>query len=183
MKYLLIFFLLFSNYCMSQQTLKLCFDLNERYTVQHTGEYYDINVSPYTFYQVENDIVFINFKNIGTYVITATTYSGDCSAEDKFIVNVLECDSTVIWVPNSFTPNGDGNNDVFGAYGINISKFSMQVWNRWGELVFSSIELNNRWDGYYKQSLSQNDVYSYMILYTDKDGRYKQIFGRITLLN
>ncbi|MBL0339536.1 MAG: gliding motility-associated C-terminal domain-containing protein [Bacteroidetes bacterium] len=54
-----------------------------------------------------------------------------------------------IYIPNSFTPNGDGMNDSFGAYGEAIKEFRMQIFNRWGQMIFEANNVEYRWDGTY----------------------------------
>ena len=52
-----------------------------------------------------------------------------------------------LYIPNTFTPNGDGLNDTFGIAGEAVKDFKMEVFNRWGQLVFESTNPNLRWDG------------------------------------
>lgn len=59
----------------------------------------------------------------------------------------------------------------------------MEIYNRWGELIFVSNELEYRWDGYYKGRLCQQDVYVYKINYRGINSPKKQVIGRATLLN
>jgi gliding motility-associated-like protein len=169
----------------TQQQVSFCDILTKEYTVVYEGDTFDIEIQPETFYQVENNKVYVTYSQVGTYLITATSYSGDCFKEDKLIVEVIECDSTLIWVPNAFTPNADTKNYEFGAYGINIKTFKMEIYDRWGELLFLSEDVNKRWDGInpYRNIPYPQDVYSYKILYQDIDNRFHQIFGRITLIH
>jgi gliding motility-associated-like protein len=183
MKYILAILMFFPIFLLGQDSLNLCGSLKKSYKVFHTGDTFTINVTPYTFNQVEADIVYIEYNSVGTYVITATTYKGECLKEDKLIVNVLECDSTLIWIPNSFTPNQDVNNPEFGAYGININEFRMTIWDRWGNMIFVSNSITKRWDGNSPSGRPyQDDVYSYVVTYKDNKKRDKQIFGRVTLI-
>ena len=65
--------------------------------------------------------------------------------------NIVEVMPPVnLYVPNAFTPNSDGTNDTFGAKGDGIIEFNIQIFNRWGELVFESNDINKVWDGIYK---------------------------------
>ncbi len=76
-----------------------------------------------------------------------------------------------LYIPNAFTPNGDKHNDVFYAYGTNIKEFQMLIFNRWGEEIFESDDLNKGWDGTVKNAGSslvvQEDVYVYKVLAQD----------------
>jgi gliding motility-associated-like protein len=76
---------------------------------------------------------------------------------------VEECSE--IWIPNAFTPNGDDENDFFLPKGINIEEFHMLIFNRWGEQLFESYELENGWDGIYQGENCPIGVYVYLIEY------------------
>jgi gliding motility-associated-like protein len=67
------------------------------------------------------------------------------------------------YVPNAFTPNGDGKNDVFYTYGKGISQIYLQIFDRWGELVFESDDINKGWDGAYKGVLLNPGVFVYHV--------------------
>ncbi|SFH48037.1 Ig-like domain-containing protein [Pedobacter insulae] len=90
--------------------------------------------------------------------------------------------STDLYVPNTFTPNGDGNNDIFLAYGNTVSRYKMRVYNQWGQFVFESNSLNTGWDGTFKGSMQPTGVYVYYIDVTFTNGQTKMIKGTITLL-
>ncbi len=88
-----------------------------------------------------------------------------------------------IWVPNTLTPNGDGINDYFKAYGINIEGFHMRIFDRWGLKVFESYDIDEVWTGglgggdYYVQ----NDVYNWVIEYDSIDRR-QELVGHVTMV-
>ncbi len=89
----------------------------------------------------------------------------------------------LIDVPNAFTPNGDGVNDIVRVRGFGISKVNFRIYNRWGVLVFqSSNAKNNGWDGRYKGVLQPQDVYTYIADIVFTDGTSYQKKGDITLL-
>jgi len=71
--------------------------------------------------------------------------------------------AAVLYIPNAFTPNGDGLNDTFGAVGEGITEYDMQIFNRWGNLIFESNEIKIRWDGYYHNEMAPLGVYVYKI--------------------
>jgi gliding motility-associated-like protein len=77
-------------------------------------------------------------------------------------------ESLNVYIPNAFSPNGDGNNDLFMAYTSNdkgLVYFELLVFNRWGEKVFESNTINQGWDGYYKGQLQNPDVYVYQAIF------------------
>lgn len=94
---------------------------------------------------------------------------------------------TFIKVPTTFTPNGDGNNDIIYVKGWGIKDLiSFQIYNRWGELVFETSELSEGWNGYYKDVLQNNDVYTYKVvakMYTvDESDKIEELQGHINLM-
>lgn len=96
----------------------------------------------------------------GLYWVTVD-HSG-CIASDTILM--LPCSE--LWVPNSFTPNGDGKNDVFKAVGSGkIKSFEMLIFNRWGERVFESNNINNGWNGTFNENPSPEGVYHWIIIY------------------
>jgi gliding motility-associated-like protein len=98
-----------------------------------------------------------------TTVYTATIKLHECSASDEFKVVVLK--DAMVYLPNAFTPNGDGLNDWFGPAGKVPADYRMQIFNRYGELVFRSDAIGSRWDGRYKGVLQPTNAFVYMISY------------------
>lgn len=97
-----------------------------------------------------------------------------------------------VTIPNAFTPNPNGgsggsfdpmdlSNDVFYPFIRFVKDFRMRVFNRWGELVFESNDINQGWDGYYKGHISQQDVYVYQLWVRFVDNKEVQRIGDITL--
>jgi hypothetical protein len=77
-----------------------------------------------------------------SYYLTVVDYYNQQSV-DSITVVVEECEeSLILFVPNIFSPNGDGNNDVLYAYSTLITSLDFRVYNRWGEQVFYSSDLN-----------------------------------------
>ncbi len=101
-----------------------------------------------------------------------------CLVSDTVIVSL----DGSLYVPNSFSPNGDGKNDVFQVKGEDINEFKLFIFNRWGEQVFYSTRLDKTWDGTYKGKLSQVDSYVWKIVYSDANTSRKEIFGHVNLI-
>lgn len=112
----------------------------------------------------------------GNYEVTliATTEFG-CSDTITKIVEVLP--EVIIYVPNTFTPDGDEFNQNWGVSieGLDIYDFSLNVFNRWGELVWESHDPYDTWDGTYNGKLVPNGMYSWTIRAGDmvNDSRYE----------
>lgn len=85
-------------------------------------------------------------------------------------------------VPNAFSPNGDGINDVISVNGYGVAKMTWSIYNRWGQLVFISTNISNGWDGRYKGVLQPQDVYAYTLSITFTDNTALRKKGDITLL-
>jgi gliding motility-associated-like protein len=103
-----------------------------------------------------------------------------CTGEARVTIVVLPPKPT--FVPNTFTPNGDGFNDVLLVYGKDIARIDLNIFNRWGELVFVSETQSLGWDGTYKGELVPPGVYAYQLLVTYLDGSEELLKGTITLL-
>ena len=77
--------------------------------------------------------------------------------------------STSLFMPTAFTPDSDGINDQFGAKGINVRDFHLEVFNRWGEKIFESTDINTHWDGTYQGSAAQQGSYVYNVTAYDME--------------
>ena len=92
--------------------------------------------------------------------------------------------SIYLWVPNAFTPNiyEDNVNTVFSAKGTGIDKFKMNIYNRWGTEVFSSIDINEGWDGNFRSGKpAPIGVYVYKISLIGTSGKEVDKVGSLTL--
>jgi len=99
----------------------------------------------------------------------------------RFVINVDEKYSVAL--PEAFTPNGDGENDVIYVRGWGIeSLHSFEVFNRWGERVFYTNDINEGWDGTYKGEPQNQDTYVYKVLVNSYDDSERAITGYITLI-
>ena len=104
------------------------------------------------------------------YVHVTNAY--DCSGQDS--ARVIEYCPATIFIPNTFTPNGDGTNDIFIPMGKSIAEMRLMVFDRWGELLFESDDPEVGWDGTYQGEYVKNDMYVWRVSYkffTDKDGK------------
>ena len=88
----------------------------------------------------------------------------------------------VIDVPNAFSPNGDGQNDFLFAYGQDVTQLVFRVFNRWGEKVFESTDINVGWDGTYKGVDQEMEAYAWTLSATFTNGESISKQGNVTLL-
>jgi gliding motility-associated-like protein len=104
------------------------------------------------------------YEDTGKYVITqVVTNAFGCM--DTTTRYVIVKPSHTFYVPTAFTPNEDGLNETFKPQGYEIENFSMSIFNRWGELVFSTTDINAGWNGTYNNVMSEPGVYTWRIQY------------------
>jgi len=86
------------------------------------------------------------------------------------------------YVPGAFTPNGDGINDTFGIQGESIAEFTIQIYNRWGQLVYESQDATATWDGTYKGYPAPQGTYVYKVTASSATGRRASKEGTVSLI-
>ena len=90
--------------------------------------------------------------------------------------------SIYISVPNAFTPNGDGQNDIIFPRVLGLKSIELKIYNRWGELVFMSDDANNGWDGKYKKIDQPVGTYVYYVKAKTLKGEDILLKGNIILI-
>ncbi len=123
------------------------------------------------------------YQNSGTYEVRLTAWNAyECDNSTKELVEVKPI--TTLYIPSAFTPNGDGDNDVFQFSGFNEGKkFGIKIWDRWGNLLIESDDFNMTWDGSMIDGrLAPAGVYVYHILWQRSSGEYQEIHGQLTLI-
>lgn len=121
------------------------------------------------------------YPSAGTYNAMYVVTNADGCSDTTYITIVVEEQSTV-YVPNAFTPNSSGNNDIFLAYGTNVETFEMFIFDRWGNLIFQSNDILKGWDGTYKNNPCEQDIYVWKILWTDAQQRKHKMLGHVNLI-
>jgi len=116
------------------------------------------------------------------YVITLSFVHGTSTCYGSATLHADVLDPMPVFVPNSFSPNGDGNNDVFQIYGQGIKTIDLKIFNRWGELVYKSNNQFDGWDGTYKGLVQQPSVFTYAARITYLDDKKTEKQGTVTLL-
>jgi gliding motility-associated-like protein len=113
--------------------------------------------------------------------------SNGCENIGTILVRVL-CKGTNVFVPNTFSPNGDGNNDFFYPRGTGLNRAKvMRVFNRWGEIVFerNDFPVNNPaygWDGKMNGQTVNGDVYVYQVEIYCENGQLIKFSGNVALI-
>lgn len=114
----------------------------------------------------------------GTYRLTATNECGTFT--DELIVKPGQC---ALALPNSFSPNGDGKNDVFKlSTSSGVSSFVMQIFNRWGQKIFESRDPLQGWNGSFAGKDCDIGHYAYSIQFVNDQGAAKTLKGMVLLL-
>ncbi|MGZ6537908.1 MAG: T9SS type B sorting domain-containing protein [Bacteroidia bacterium] len=88
------------------------------------------------------------------------------------------------YIPNAFTPNGDGVNDFFFGTGIGIDTYDLYIFDRWGNMIFHGHDLNDMWNGKANggSEIAQQDVYVWKVKLTDVFGKKHNYIGTVTLV-
>ena len=118
-----------------------------------------------------------------TYTVTIVDSAG-CPKTATVTVYVvsMECDPADIFVPNTFTPNADGNNDVLYVRGNEIEQLYFAVYNRWGEMVFETTDMKKGWDGIFKGMKADPAVYAWYIKARCYNGNNLEKKGNVSLI-
>lgn len=112
--------------------------------------------------------------------IARVTSAGGCFAEDDVLVRVFK-NGPDLYVPNAFTPNGDGLNDIVRPVGVGIAQLQhFRIFNRWGQLLYSTSELGKGWDGTFSGVKQPAGTYVYEAIGTDQLGN--RIYRKGTLV-
>ncbi|MBW8049851.1 MAG: T9SS type B sorting domain-containing protein [Cytophagales bacterium] len=116
-----------------------------------------------------------------SYKVIITDKNG-CTASDTTEIIVTE--GKKIYIPNAFTPNGDGLNDVFLVRTLRVKDFKLQIYNRWGGLVFKSNNLTKGWNGKTgnKEKEAEIETYIYSVWIEFYDGIKKSEAGTVTVI-
>lgn len=120
------------------------------------------------------------------YHITVSNLFG-CTAHDSVSINI-RCENSQVFLPNTFTPNGDGLNDVFAVRGVGLRNIvAFRIYNKWGNLVFertdfSPNDYNNGWDGTFNNTPLGNDIFVYTVDAICITGDLIQVKGDIALI-
>jgi len=110
-----------------------------------------------------------------TYQVLLLAENGPCT-DTAFVVVTVD-PYYALYVPNTFTPNDDGRNDDFVPKGVGIKEFEIYIFNRWGEEVFHSVDMDVCWDG----GKAVPSSYSYVISVVDKMGEFHRKTGNILI--
>ncbi|NVO01908.1 MAG: gliding motility-associated C-terminal domain-containing protein [Bacteroidetes bacterium] len=128
-----------------------------------------------------------DYQEVGGYMVTLIVQNNyGCADTTQHVVTVK--DIFIFYLPNAFTPNGDGINEVFGPTGINfdIQSYNMNIYNRWGALVYTTNSLSQPWDGTNHNFGEKTEVipgtYVYYVIIKDKENKEREYKGRVNVI-
>jgi gliding motility-associated-like protein len=124
-------------------------------------------------------VITVNPQENTCFVLKGTSADG-CTNFDTVCVVITK--DWNVYIPNAFTPNNDGYNDLFIPYGYGIEKIQMTIFDRWGAVVFNSDDEHKGWDGKYKGTMCPQGIYVYQITVTSMGGASMKKVGHVTLL-
>jgi gliding motility-associated-like protein len=120
------------------------------------------------------------YKETGVYPLALTVKNSWGCADT--LVKLIKVDPELnIFIPNAFTPNEDGLNDVFLPVLRGIKSYNLFIFNRWGQKIFSTSDTNQGWDGTYSGEICKSDVYIWKIYISAINGKEKNLTGTVIL--
>ncbi len=125
------------------------------------------------------------FRDTGDFQVTQVVlHTNGCADTSTVLIHVSPL--VTLFMPNAFTPNNDGLNDVYAPVGnfFGINDYKLSIFNRWGERVFYSEDVEKGWDGYRENSsvIAPSGVYAFVVTYIDGFGEKNALKGQVTLL-
>ena len=121
------------------------------------------------------------FKDAGSYAVAMSVKNQwGCGDTITRVINVMP--DFHVYVPDAFTPDGDHINEVFKPVGRGVKFYYLSIYNRWGEKIFESKDIETGWDGTYKGERCKADVYTWKINASGVDGSQKLLNGHVSLL-
>lgn len=119
-----------------------------------------------------------------TTIYTLTVTDGICTKTDTVLITIFQfiCGDPYLYIPNAFSPNGDGENEILYVRGALVEEMVFRIYDRWGEMVFESFDRTDGWDGTFRGKALDPDVYDYYLDVTCVGGEEAIVKGNITLL-
>ena len=123
------------------------------------------------------------YPKLGSYTITLTVSNNEGCTDTVSHTIIIEPEFT-LYIPNAFTPDGDGLNDFFAPQGALFDSFEMEIFNRWGESIYHTVKIDKPWNGSVKgeNESGPQGVYVYKIRVEDFKGQKHYYVGNVTLI-
>jgi gliding motility-associated-like protein len=135
----------------------------------------------------QQDDISISFESSGMFPLSVVHYSNGCvSPIQETVITIARCPELLFYVPNTFTPDGNEHNNVFQPVftnGFDPYDYHLEIFNRWGELIFESRNHIEYWDGTYNNALCPSGIYTFKIQFGFKETDNDQVInGFVTLI-
>ncbi len=121
------------------------------------------------------------FSSAGLYPV-ALTVRNEWNCADTMVKTLKIEEDFLFYIPNTFTPNDDGKNDVFVPVTRGVSKYSFSIFDRWGTQVFNTNQTETGWDGSFKGQICPQGVYTWKINLSTKSGTTKNYAGHVMVV-
>ena len=122
----------------------------------------------------------ISLIDSGRFYVWVQDNNGCTDISEIAIVRTIP--KTELFVPSAFTPNDDDHNELFVIQGLNIMSFYIEIFNRWGQLMFTSNSIDKSWDGIFQKKRVQQGTYYYQIDVLGSDNKYLNKSGFINVI-
>ena len=156
------------------------------YTIEienEDGSFTEIGNTIFTDTSLTDEVTNLNQR--ANYCYRIIGHRNTLLGEPKVIsISNVDCSPirSLIWIPNVFSPNGDNLNDTYVTPGIYIKEYHIQIYNRWGELVFEGFDYYDNWDGVYLDKPAQQDAYMVIVETVGVDDVRRRHYGTVTLV-
>jgi gliding motility-associated-like protein len=124
---------------------------------------------------------FYDFDNAGIYAL-ALVVKNERGCSDTVTKSIRIEEDFLVFVPNAFTPNSDSRNERFSPVLRGQKFLRMQIFNRWGEMIFETRSLENGWDGTFRGEACKQDAYVWKLSISSKSGISRELTGEVNLL-
>ncbi len=144
-------------------------------------------INSWTWFIADNNNISYNqnpnytFAAPGAYPVTLII-ANKWGCKDTVTKPIIVGEDFSLYVPNIFTPNGDGVNDTFQPKGYGIVKYNLQIFDRWGEKMYETTDLTKGWDGMYKGKVGKDESYVWKITVNNAQGKQKEYTGHVSIL-
>ena len=175
-----------ANFSLNPSHKKFDVQLEEPFVFIDISETFTQKIKNWTWYFSDNSlgndsIVQHSFSEIGEYQVLLEIET-EYNCFDTISKSVV-IDNYNLWIPDTFTPNDDGLNDSFNPYGVGIKKYKIQIFSRWGEVIFFSEDINNGWDGTSRNNnTSMKGSFTYYIEIVNVYNEFFKYDGTIKLI-
>ncbi|MGZ3883743.1 MAG: T9SS type B sorting domain-containing protein, partial [Bacteroidia bacterium] len=147
----------------------------------HPTSSWNFDYSSTSGFTFRDTLIVLNYPDYGYYILQyyLTSING---CKYNFPYDFFVKDYMTIYFPNSFTANADGLNDFYLPVGTLVKEFKMQIFDRWGEQLFSTDDFYKGWDGKYKGKPAEEAVYTYKAWAKDYYDHQSTFIGHFTLI-